>query len=62
MNSFINMLNKVKSFITEFHRVLKITKKPNADEYKKIVMVSGVGILVIGAIGFLLSVIFQIIR
>jgi protein transport protein SEC61 subunit gamma and related proteins len=47
-----------RRFITQCIRVLKITKKPNRDEYRTLVKVSGLGIAVIGLIGFLLHVIF----
>ena len=46
---------KVKSFISECLRVLKITKKPDAIEFKTIVKVSGLGILIIGLIGFVIQ-------
>ena len=46
---------KVKSFIGECIRVLRITKKPDAAEYKTIVKVSGLGILVIGLLGFVIQ-------
>ena len=46
---------KFKSFIQESVRVLKITKKPDAIEFKTIVKVSGLGILVIGLIGFVVQ-------
>ena len=49
-------MGKFKSFIIECGRVLKITKKPDAFEFKTIVKVSGLGILVIGLIGFLLTI------
>jgi len=45
---------KFKEFIIECKRVLKVTKKPSRDEFKTIVKVSGVGILIIGLIGFLI--------
>ncbi len=45
---------KFKEFITECRRVLKVTKKPSRDEFKTIVKISGVGILIIGLIGFLI--------
>ena len=48
---------KTKTFIMECIRVLKITKKPNAYEFKTIVKVSGLGILVIGLIGFLIQMV-----
>jgi protein transport protein SEC61 subunit gamma-like protein len=46
-----------KSFINESWRVLKITKKPTGEEFKAIVKVSGLGILAIGAIGFVVQLI-----
>ena len=48
---------KVKAFIQESIRVLKITKKPDSIEFKTIVKVSGLGILIIGLIGFVVQMI-----
>ena len=48
---------KLKIFVGECIRVLKVTKKPTGPEFKTIFKVSGLGILVIGLIGFLLFVI-----
>ncbi len=45
---------KLKAFIKECKRVLKITKKPDNAEFKTIVKVSGLGMLIIGLIGFLI--------
>ncbi len=52
-----NQMTKLKSFTKESIRVLKITKKPNTEEFKAIVKVSGIGILLIGLIGFLIQMI-----
>ena len=46
---------KIKSFLQECLRVLKITKKPDAIEFKTIVKVSGLGILIIGGLGFVIQ-------
>ena len=46
---------KIKSFIRESIRVLKVTKTPDATEFKTIVKVSGLGILIIGLIGFVVQ-------
>jgi len=46
---------RLKSFIGECLRVLRVTKKPDAIEFKTIVKVSGLGILIIGAIGFIVQ-------
>ncbi|HLG23871.1 MAG TPA: protein translocase SEC61 complex subunit gamma [Candidatus Nanoarchaeia archaeon] len=48
---------RLKAFISECSRVLKITKKPNTSEFKTTVKVSGLGILVIGMIGFVIQMI-----
>ena len=42
---------KVKRFIKETIRVLRITKKPSKEEYISIVKVTGVGIAVLGTLG-----------
>ncbi|HIH23462.1 TPA: protein translocase SEC61 complex subunit gamma [Candidatus Woesearchaeota archaeon] len=48
---------KAKSFIIQCARVLKVTRKPDRDEYRTLIKVSGLGIAVIGFLGFLLHVI-----
>ena len=55
------MVGNLKSFITECKRVLKVTKKPDSLEFKTIFKVSGLGMLLIGTIGFLLIIIKEII-
>lgn len=52
------MANK-KSFYQECIRVFKITKKPNKQEFKRIFLVTGLGIVVIGAIGFLVALVYS---
>ena len=52
---------KARRFAMECWRVLKVTKKPTKDEFKTIVKVSGLGILLIGLIGFLIQMIRQLL-
>jgi protein transport protein SEC61 subunit gamma-like protein len=52
---------KFKRFIRESKRVLIVTKKPTRDEFKTIVKVSGLGILIIGIIGFIIQMIKQLL-
>lgn len=52
---------KIKLFLRECARVLKVTKKPTREEYKTIVKVSGLGILIIGFIGFAIQMIKQLL-
>ena len=44
----------VKDFLRECKRVLLVTKKPDKAELKMIVKISGLGILIIGLLGFLI--------
>lgn len=56
-----SLWNKLKKFVKECKRVLKVTKKPTQMEFKTIVKVSGIGMLVIGFIGFAVHMIKQLL-
>jgi len=51
-----SVFSKLKSFVTQSKRVFKVTKKPTKEELKVTVKVTGIGILLIGAIGFLIHI------
>lgn len=55
-----SILAKLKEFGKECVRVLKITKKPTGKEYKTVLTITGIGILVIGLIGFLITMVKQV--
>jgi len=48
---------RIKNYVIECRRVLKITKKPGNEEFKTIVKVSGLGMAIVGLIGFLVVLI-----
>ena len=48
---------KFKRFINECVRVLRVTKKPDKVEFTTIVKISGLGILIIGLLGFIIQMI-----
>jgi protein transport protein SEC61 subunit gamma-like protein len=48
---------KLKDFWIQCVRVMRITKKPTKEEFITIVKVSGIGILAIGLIGFVLHLV-----
>lgn len=52
---------KVKKFIKETVRVLRITKKPDKSEYSSLVKVTGIGIAIIGLIGFVIFITKQLL-
>ncbi len=47
---------RLKSFLIQTKRVLQVTRKPTAEEFKMISKITGLGIAVIGAIGFILQI------
>jgi len=49
---------KLKSFLIESKRVLKVTKKPSSEEFKIIVKVTSIGAAIIGFVGFLVQMIY----
>ncbi len=54
------MHQKLKSFAVQSLRVWKILKKPTSEEFKTVTKISLIGILVLGAAGFIISDIIEI--
>jgi len=59
--SFPKSWGKVREFIGECKRVLRVTKKPDKQEFATIVKVSAIGMAVIGVIGFLIHMIKELL-
>jgi len=38
-----------------------MARKPDQEEYKKVVMITGLGIIIIGALGFLIYILMSIV-
>jgi protein transport protein SEC61 subunit gamma and related proteins len=51
---------KLKEFGKECLRVLKVTRKPTMKEFKTILLITGIGTLLIGLIGFLITMLRQL--
>ncbi len=58
--NFKSLVFKFKSFVVECKRVFRVTKKPSNEEFKTIVKASGLGMIIIGLIGFIISMIKQL--
>ena len=52
-----NMMFRLKEFTKECIRVLKVTKKPNSFEFKTTAKAAALGMLLIGAIGFIIQLV-----
>ncbi len=48
----MNVQDKFNNFIKDAKRVLKVSRKPDWPEYKDLAKVSGIGVIIIGVIGF----------
>ncbi|BDZ67901.1 protein translocase SEC61 complex subunit gamma [Methanobacterium ferruginis] len=57
-------LNKesMANFIKQCQRVLKVSRKPDREEFINVAKVTGIGILIIGVIGFVINIIGQLIQ
>ncbi len=55
----MKLITNLKSFYEKCKRVWMVLKKPSKDDFLKIAKVSAVGILVIGVLGFLISIIMK---
>jgi protein transport protein SEC61 subunit gamma-like protein len=57
-------LNKksVVDFIKLCQRVLQVSKKPDREEFFNVAKITGIGVLIIGAIGFIISIGAQLLR
>ena len=51
---------KLRQFTRECVRVLKVSKKPGPVEFKTVVKVSGLGMIIIGFIGFMIQIIYRL--
>ncbi len=57
-------LNKesMANFIKQCQRVLKVSRKPDREEFINVAKVTGIGIIIIGVIGFIIIIISQLIQ
>ncbi|HLD11104.1 MAG TPA: protein translocase SEC61 complex subunit gamma [Candidatus Nanoarchaeia archaeon] len=53
-------LTKFKTFLIESKRVWQLTKKPNKNELITVLKVTGLGLLILGVMGSLINIIWQI--
>jgi protein transport protein SEC61 subunit gamma and related proteins len=56
-------LNKksIVDFIKLCQRVLHVSKKPGREEFVNVAKITGIGVLIIGAIGFVISIAAQLL-
>lgn len=55
------MANKIKDFFESAKRIILISKKPSKKEYWAMAKIVGIGMIIIGVIGFIVKIIMNII-
>lgn len=53
---------KINNAIKETRRILRLTRKPRTSEFNETAKITGLGMVLIGALGFILFTIFQLLR
>lgn len=54
----LKIMENLRAFIANSRRVLIIAKKPSWKEFETMAKVTGIGIIIIGAIGYVIYLIF----
>ncbi|MBR2558214.1 MAG: protein translocase SEC61 complex subunit gamma [Methanobrevibacter sp.] len=57
----MDVQERFQKFIKDSKRVLKVSRKPDSKEYIEMAKVTSIGVLIIGAIGFVVVLIGQLI-
>ncbi len=52
---------RFRGFFNESVRVLKVTRKPSKFEFQTIVKAAGLGMIVIGLVGFIMTMLKQLV-
>lgn len=53
------MKEKIRSFFIQCVRVWRVLRKPSGLEYKTVAKVSALGILILGLLGFIISLVIK---
>jgi protein transport protein SEC61 subunit gamma-like protein len=51
----------IANFLKQCERVLHVSRKPGRSEYINVAKVTGIGIILIGVVGFIISIIAQLL-
>ncbi len=57
----MNVQESFDKFIKDSKRVLKVSRKPDAKEYRELAKVVSIGVLIVGVIGFVIVLLGSLI-
>ncbi len=55
----VNITNFLKDTAKSWDRVIKLSRKPRSDEFKNVAKITGLGMLLVGFLGFMIRMIIQ---
>ncbi len=54
-------IESITQTLKQYRRVLYISKRPDRDEFTNVAKITGIGIIIIGVIGFIISLAAQLV-
>ncbi|OYT53874.1 MAG: protein translocase SEC61 complex subunit gamma [Candidatus Altiarchaeales archaeon ex4484_2] len=58
----MSIQGRIKKAYSETRRILRLTRKPKKSEYEETAKITGLGMTVIGLVGFIVFIISELIR
>ena len=57
----MNVGEIVGKFFMDSKRIFRVSRKPSKEEYKRMALIIGLGIVIIGVIGFFIQLFFELV-
>ena len=57
----MNVGEIVGKFFMDSKRIFRVSRKPTKEEYKRMALIIGIGIVIIGIIGFMIQLFFELV-
>ena len=58
----MSVLDQIKDFIQKAMRVLRVSYRPTQDEFYTTLKITGLGMILIGLLGYILSIVFSFLE
>jgi len=58
----MSIQGRIKKAYSETRRILRLTRKPKRSEYEETARITGLGMIVVGLIGFIIFILSELIR
>ncbi len=58
----MRILGTIKKAYSETRRILRLTRKPKRSEYEETAKITGLGMIIVGLVGFIVFIISELIR